>query len=63
MAERAPGRQSAEERILFWHRGLATTDIAVAHLVLERAEAAGVGTILPAKLRELIPLQQTDQPR
>jgi ornithine cyclodeaminase len=41
-----PGRERADERILLWHRGLATTDVAVAHLLLRRAEAAGVGTVL-----------------
>jgi alanine dehydrogenase len=40
------GRERPEERILFWHRGLATTDLAVAHMVWRRAEARGVGTIL-----------------
>jgi ornithine cyclodeaminase/alanine dehydrogenase-like protein (mu-crystallin family) len=46
VARHRPGREGAEERILFWHRGLATTDLAVAHLVWKRAEAAGVGTLL-----------------
>jgi alanine dehydrogenase len=41
-----PGRERAEERILFWHRGLATTDVAVGHLLYERAVRAGVGTTL-----------------
>jgi alanine dehydrogenase len=42
-----PGRERPEERILFWHRGLATCDIAVAHLAWQRAEQLGIGTILP----------------
>ncbi|MFE0027334.1 ornithine cyclodeaminase family protein [Amycolatopsis sp. NPDC059021] len=42
-----PGRENDDERILFWHRGLSTTDLAVAHLILTRAEAADVGTMLP----------------
>jgi alanine dehydrogenase len=46
VAGAAPGRQSPRERVLFWHRGLATTDVAVAHLALRRAEAAGLGTVL-----------------
>jgi ornithine cyclodeaminase/alanine dehydrogenase-like protein (mu-crystallin family) len=46
IAGHAVGRELPEERILFWHRGLATSDIAVAHLILRRAEAAGVGTLL-----------------
>jgi len=41
-----PGRERPEERILFWHRGLATTDLAVAHLIWRRAEAGGLGTVL-----------------
>jgi alanine dehydrogenase len=40
------GRESAAERILFWHRGLAILDIAVGQLVLRRAEQAEVGTML-----------------
>ncbi len=46
VAGRLPGRETPEERILFWHRGLATTDIAVAHMILRRAETAGAGTVL-----------------
>ena len=46
VAGRIPGREHPEERTLFWHRGLATTDVAVAHLLLRRAEAAGLGTLL-----------------
>lgn len=44
---RKPGRERDDERILFWHRGLATTDLALGHLLLERATALGIGTILP----------------
>jgi len=40
------GRERHDERILFWHRGLATTDLAVGHLLYERALEAGVGTVL-----------------
>jgi ornithine cyclodeaminase len=46
VAGHAPGRESPEERALFWHRGLATTDLAVARLLLDRAAAAGLGTLL-----------------
>jgi ornithine cyclodeaminase len=42
-----PGRERDDERILFWHRGLATTDVALGHALLERAEARGLGTVLP----------------
>lgn len=41
-----PGRESPAERILFWHRGLSILDVAVAHLVLDRAARAGAGTML-----------------
>jgi alanine dehydrogenase len=40
------GRDRDDERILFWHRGLATTDLAVGHLLYERAGEHGVGTVL-----------------
>jgi ornithine cyclodeaminase len=42
-----PGRESDDERILFWHRGLATTDIALGQAILERAVEEDVGTLLP----------------
>jgi ornithine cyclodeaminase len=41
-----PGRESDEERILFWHRGLSVLDVAVGHLILDRAEAADLGTMV-----------------
>ena len=43
---RRPGRERPEERILFWHRGLAILDIAVGLAILARAEQAGAGTML-----------------
>jgi alanine dehydrogenase len=42
-----PGRERDDERILFWHRGLATTDIALGQAILDRAVEQGVGTLLP----------------
>jgi alanine dehydrogenase len=42
-----PGRESDDETILFWHRGLATTDVAVGQALYDRAVARGVGTLLP----------------
>lgn len=39
-------REHDDERILFWHRGLSILDVAVANLILRRAEAAEVGTML-----------------
>jgi ornithine cyclodeaminase len=46
VAGQFPGREGAEERILFWHRGLATCDVAVANLIVSRAEERDVGTVL-----------------
>ena len=43
---RKPGRESDSETILFWHRGLATTDVAVGQALYERAVERGVGTTL-----------------
>jgi len=37
-----PGRESAEETILFWHRGLATSDIALGAKMLEKAREMGI---------------------
>ncbi|WP_221329357.1 ornithine cyclodeaminase family protein [Actinoplanes sp. L3-i22] len=41
-----PGREHPDERILFWHRGLSILDVALAHLILTRAEAVEAGTML-----------------
>jgi ornithine cyclodeaminase len=41
-----PGRENDQERILLWHRGLSILDVAVADLILRRAEAADIGTML-----------------
>ncbi len=41
-----PGRERQDERILFWHRGLAILDIAVGQLILRKAERAEAGTML-----------------
>jgi len=38
-----PGRESDEERILFWHRGLSLSDIALGHALLEKARRLGIG--------------------
>jgi alanine dehydrogenase len=37
------GRESDRETILFWHRGLSLSDIALGHAILAKAGAAGVG--------------------
>jgi ornithine cyclodeaminase len=41
-----PGREGDHETILFWHRGLSVTDIALGHAMLEKAKALGIGQIL-----------------
>lgn len=41
-----PGRESDDETILFWHRGLSTTDIALGHALLTKARAQGIGQTL-----------------
>ncbi len=38
-----PGREHDDETILFWHRGLATSDIALGAALLAKAAVAGVG--------------------
>jgi ornithine cyclodeaminase/alanine dehydrogenase-like protein (mu-crystallin family) len=42
-----PGRERDDELIVFWHRGLATADVAVGALLYRRARASGTGTLLP----------------
>ncbi|MGB0506688.1 MAG: ornithine cyclodeaminase family protein [Pikeienuella sp.] len=41
-----PGRTSPDQTILFWHRGLATSDIALGVFMLEKARALGIETRL-----------------
>lgn len=38
-----PGRENADETILFWHRGLSLSDIALGHAMLTKAKKLGVG--------------------
>jgi ornithine cyclodeaminase len=38
-----PGRESGRETILFWHRGLSLSDIALGHALLVRASSIGAG--------------------
>ncbi|MFZ7103862.1 MAG: ornithine cyclodeaminase family protein [Peptococcaceae bacterium] len=46
VAGRKPGRENAAERILFWHRGLSLNDIALGHLIYQKAGSLGLGTML-----------------
>ena len=38
-----PGRETEDETILFWHRGLSLSDIALGHAMLEKARRLGIG--------------------
>jgi ornithine cyclodeaminase len=38
-----PGREREDETILFWHRGLSLSDIALGHAMLKKAERLGIG--------------------
>lgn len=38
-----PGRESDDETILLWHRGLSLSDIALGHALLSKARSAGIG--------------------
>lgn len=42
-AGRKPGRERDDETILFWHRGLSLSDIALGHMMLEKAKSMGIG--------------------
>jgi len=42
-----PGRERDDERILFWHRGLSITDVALGETMLAKARSLGIGTTLP----------------
>ena len=44
---RKPGRENEEERILFWHRGLSLSDIALGSAMLNKALSLGIGQALP----------------
>jgi alanine dehydrogenase len=41
-----PGREREDENILFWHRGLSLSDIALGHAMLEKARRMGIGQAL-----------------
>lgn len=46
VAGRRPGRETDSETILFWHRGLSTTDIALGAAMLAKAKTLGIGKVL-----------------
>ena len=37
-----PGREREDETILFWHRGMSTSDIALGAAILEKARSMGI---------------------
>ncbi len=41
-----PGRESDDETIILWHRGLSTSDIALGYGMLEKAKKMGIGQTL-----------------
>jgi alanine dehydrogenase len=43
VARRKPGREREDETILFWHRGLSLSDIALGHAMLEKGKRLGIG--------------------
>jgi alanine dehydrogenase len=43
VAGNRPGRERDDETILFWHRGLSTSDIALGHALMQKAARAGIG--------------------
>ena len=45
-AGKLPGRERDDETILFWHRGLSVSDIALGTALLDKAEHLGIGTRL-----------------
>lgn len=38
-----PGRENDSESILFWHRGLSLSDIALGHAMWQKALSLGIG--------------------
>jgi alanine dehydrogenase len=46
VAGRKPGRERDDETILFWHRGLSLSDIALGAAMLEKAARLGIGQTL-----------------
>jgi len=47
VAGKKSGRERDDETILFWHRGLSLSDIALGHALLQKAARQGLGQTLP----------------
>jgi ornithine cyclodeaminase len=43
VAGKKPGREREDEAVLFWHRGLSLSDIALGHAMLQKATTLGIG--------------------
>lgn len=43
VAGKKPGRENDQERILFWHRGMSLSDIALGELACRKAQELGIG--------------------
>jgi alanine dehydrogenase len=54
-----PGRERDDETILFWHRGLSISDIALGHALLEKAKRASIGQTLRLSLIHHLTLPTT----
>ena len=46
VAGKKPGRENDGETILFWHRGLSLSDIALGSAMLDKAKKLGIGQTL-----------------
>jgi hypothetical protein len=57
---RKPGRERDDETILFWHRGLATSDIALGCALLDKAKRLGRARRCDFNDRPLRPLSQDE---
>lgn len=49
VAGNKPGRENDDENILFWHRGLSSTDVALGAAMMEKAAKLGIGQKLRFK--------------
>jgi len=46
VAGKKPGRESEDETILFWHRGMSLSDVALGAAMLDKAKRMGIGQTL-----------------
>src|SRR5206468_990243 len=48
VAGKRPGRENETETILFWHRGLSLSDIALGFAMIQKGERLGIAAPVPA---------------